>query len=131
MRRSNVLLRVLSVGIAIALFLVVRGERRVTETYTVPLEAVLPARLRPVTELPTEVTVSVSGSWARLRTLDPDALGPIRLDLSRAGSGGATWYVRPEALHVPRGVHVDSIYPAQGTVELRRGVSVEAVPSHP
>ncbi len=120
MRRSELALALLAVAIAVGLLLVVRGEKRVTTSYTVAVRARLPAELRPAGPLPTEVTVSVSGPWARLRTLDPAALGPLRLDLSRATPGVATWYVKPETLHLPRGVRVDALHPAQGSVELRR-----------
>lgn len=120
MRRPDLALALLAVAIALALLLVVRGEKRVTTTYTVAVRSVLPPELRPAGPLPSEATVSVSGPWARLRTLDPAALGPLRLDLSRAVPGVATWYVKPEALHLPRGVRVDAVHPAQGSVELRR-----------
>jgi hypothetical protein len=120
MRRSDLALALLAVAIAVGLLLVVRGEKRVTATYTVAVRSVLPADLRPEGPLPSEATIAVSGPWSRLRTLDPAALGALRLDLSRATPGVATWYVKPEALHLPRGVRVDAVHPAQGSVELRR-----------
>ncbi len=120
MRRSELLLALLALAIALGLLLVVRGEKRVTSTYTVAVRSVLPPGLGPVGPLPSEATVTISGPWARLRTLDPAALGTLRLDLSRAVPGVTTWYVKPEALRLPRGVRVDAVHPAQGSVELRR-----------
>lgn len=129
MRRSDVALAFLAVVSAVALFLVVRGERRVTATYAVPVEAALPRGLAPDPALPSEVSVAISGPWARLRTLDPSALA-LRAELSRAAPGAATWYLRSDALHLPRGLRVDAIHPAQGSVELRRS-PVEGAPFHP
>ncbi len=119
MRSSDAGLRVLALVVAVALLVVVRGERVVTLGYTVPLLPRLPPGLAVAGPLPADVIVSISGPWARLRVIDPADLGPVVADLSRAGPGAAPWSVRPEALHVPRGVRVDSIYPSQGTVELR------------
>ncbi len=120
MRRSDLALALLAVAIALALFVIVRGERRVTAAYAVPVEAVLPPRAPPIDALPTEVTVAVNGPWARLRVLDPATLGPVRIDVTRAGGGQVAWRARAEALRVPHGLRVESITPAQGTIDLRR-----------
>jgi hypothetical protein len=119
-RSSDVLLRLVAVAVAVGLFLVVRGERQVTLTLDVPLAARLPPAAVAAGPLPAEVSVTVSGPWSRLRAIDGEDLGPAVVDLTRAGAGAVPWVVRPEALHLPRGVRVDSIYPAQGTVELSR-----------
>jgi hypothetical protein len=118
--RSDLGLRLLSLGIAGALFLVVRGERRVSTNFSVPLEARLPAGLELGSPLPSHLTVTVSGPWARLRGLASQQIGPVTIDLSRTGPGFATWYVRSESLHLPQGVRVESLYPSQGTVDLLR-----------
>ncbi len=131
MRRSDVLLKLLAAAISVALLLVVRGERRVSTTFPVPVEARLPPGLAPAAALPPDVSVTVTGPWARMRDLDGAGLGPIVLDLSRARAGAATWLVRPEVLHVPRGVRVDAVYPAQGTVELVAAAAVEPSALHP
>jgi hypothetical protein len=128
-RRSDLALALLAVVVAVALFLVVRGERRVAATYSVPVVATLPKDLAPDPAIPSEVSVAISGPWARLRTLDPSAL-VLRAELSRTGAGVATWYLRSEALHLPRGLRVDAIHPAQGSVELHRA-PVEGAPTHP
>ena len=122
MRRSDLALALLAVAIALALFVVVRGERRVTAAYTVPVEAVLAPRLQPVDALPAEVTVAVNGPWARLRILDPASLGSFRINVTRAGAGQVAWRARAEALRIPHGLRVESITPAQGTIDLRGDV---------
>lgn len=122
MRRSDLALGLLAVAIAVALYVVVRGERRVTAAYTVPIDAVLAPRVPHVEGLPTEVTVAVSGQWARLRVLDPASLGPVRVDVSRAGAGQLAWRARAEAVRLPLGLRLESITPAQGTIDLRRDV---------
>lgn len=120
MRRSDLVLALFSIALAFALFVVVRGERRVTAVFTVPVEAVLAPRLPQLDTLPAEVTVAVNGPWARLRVLDAARVGPVRIDVTRAGSAQAAWRVRAEALHLPHGLRVESITPSQGTVDLRR-----------
>jgi hypothetical protein len=118
MRSSDPVLRLVALAIAVGLFVVVHGERRVTVTFAVPLAPRLAAGFA-ADSLPADVSVTVSGPWSRLRAIDGEDLGPAVIDLTRAGPGSVPWVVRPEALHVPRGVRVESIYPAQGTVELR------------
>lgn len=122
MRRSDLALALLSLAIALALFVVVRGERRVTAAFTVPVEAVLAPRVPPLDALPTEVTVAVSGPWSRLRVLDAARVGPVRIDVARAGAGQAAWRARAEALHLPHGLRIESITPSQGTVDLPRDI---------
>lgn len=122
MRRSDVLLRLLSLAIAIGLLVFVRGERRVTAAYVVPARADVPERAIAGVPLPDEVTVVVSGTWARLRGLDAAELGPVRIEVPRNARGVVTWRARPEALHLPSGARVESITPAQGSIELRRDV---------
>jgi hypothetical protein len=118
-RSSDAALRVLALVVAVALLVVVRGERTVTVSVNVPLAPRLPPALGVAGSLPADVSVSLAGPWSRLRAIDPADLGPALADLTRAGPATAAWSVRPETLHVPRGVRVASIYPATGTVELR------------
>jgi hypothetical protein len=119
-RRSDLRLKLLSLAMAAALLFVIRGERRVSYTLTVPIAARLPHGLELADPLPASLRASVAGPWSRLRTLDGNDLGPVTIDLSRTGPGLASWSVRPESLHVPAGVRVESLYPLQGTVELQR-----------
>jgi hypothetical protein len=119
-RQSDRGLQILSFAMAVALLFVVHGERRVSYTFTIPLEARLPLGLEPSAPLPDSLRVSVSGPWARLRSLDGTDLGPVTIDLSRSGPGVASWFVRPESLHLPPGARVESLYPSQGTVDLQR-----------
>jgi hypothetical protein len=119
-RRSDLRLKLLSFGLAAALLVVVRGERRSALILSVPLEARLPAGLEPAAPLPSQLRVAIAGPWARLRALDEGDLGRVTIDLSQTGPGVASWYVRPESLHLPSGVQVESVYPSQGTVVLGR-----------
>lgn len=118
--RSNLGLRFLSLLIALVLFLVVRGERHVSQRYEVPLRVRLPVGVAPSGSMPNHLRVSLTGPWARLRSLRGKDIGPVTLDLSATGPGTATWFVRADALRLPSGVHVESIYPSQGEVELVR-----------
>ncbi len=120
MKQSDLGLKLLSLLMAAALLVVVRGERRASWAVTVPIEARLPEGLEPAVPLPSSLRVSLSGSWARLRSLDGAEVGPVTIDLSRTGAGVASWFVRPESLRLPSGVRVESLYPSQGTVSLQR-----------
>lgn len=120
MQQSDRGLRLLSVAMAAALLFVVHGERRASYSLVVPIEAKLPAGLEPAAPLPQTLRVSLSGPWARLRSLDGGDVGPVTIDLSRTGPGVASWFVRPESLRLPVGVRVESLYPSQGTVQLER-----------
>ena len=122
MRRSDHLMWLLSAAIAFALLVIVHGERRVTVAYVLPVDTDVPDGVVASPSLPEDVTVVVSGPWARLRGLGAEKLGPVRVELSRASHGVVAWRARPEALHVPSGARVESITPAQGSVELRRDV---------
>jgi hypothetical protein len=119
-KQSDLGLKVLSVLMAAALLVVVRGERRASWAVTVPIEARLPEGLEPAMPLPSSLRVVVSGPWARLRALDGADVGPVTIDLSRTGAGAASWFVRPESLRLPSGVRVESLYPSQGSVSLQR-----------
>jgi hypothetical protein len=127
-QRTDLALRLVAGVIAVSLFLIVSGDRRVTASYTVPVVAAQPAGARAAaTPPPAAVTVVLSGPWARLRGVSAETLGPIRLDLTREASGLRTWYVRSEETlerRLPRGVRLEDIrledlHPAQG--ELGRG----------
>ncbi|HEX8910449.1 MAG TPA: hypothetical protein VF805_14685 [Anaeromyxobacteraceae bacterium] len=120
MRQSDRGLGLLSLAMAAALLFVVHGERRASYTLVVPIEAKLPSGLEPAAPLPVSLHVSLSGPWARLRSLDAGDVGPVTIDLSRTGAGVASWFVRPESLRLPPGVRVESLYPSQGTVQLER-----------
>jgi hypothetical protein len=117
-RRSELGLRLLSFALALALMVVVHGERRVSLTFTVPAEVQLPGQLRPAAPLPAIVRVSVAGPWARLRSLQAADVGPAAIDFTPTSPDVATWSVRPESLHLPNGVQVEAISPSQGTVQL-------------
>jgi hypothetical protein len=127
-RSSDAVLRLVSVAIAVGLFVVVRGERQVTLTFVVPVAPRVPPSLAAASPNPADVSVTVTGPWSRLRAVEGVDLGPAVVDLTRAGPGTVSWLVRPEALHAPRGVRVDSIYPAQGTIELSRADGIAPPP---
>ena len=86
----------------------------------IPLQTRTPAGLSPTTPLPTHLTVSVIGPWSMLRSLSDERLGPVTLDLNASGPGVAAWFVRPQSIHLPAGVRITSLFPAQGTVELAK-----------
>jgi hypothetical protein len=119
-QRSDLRLKFLSLAMAAALLFVIRGERRVAFTLTVPTAVKLPRGLEAADPLPETLRISLAGPWSRLRTLDANDVGPVTIDLSRTGHGRASWFVRPESLHLPAGVHVESLSPSQGTVEVQR-----------
>jgi len=128
MGRTKLTLALLALGVSLALFVLVRGERHVALSYVVPCEVAVPPGLALTAPLPPDVTVTFSGPWRRLRSLSPADVGPIRIDFSRVRAGSASWSVRPESLHLPRDVHVDSVFPAQGTADLRPAAPAPSPP---
>lgn len=114
-------LRVLSVAIAVALWLVIavedretRGQRAVSAsvTYNSSPDMVL---IDPVQEL----RVLLSGPETQIATLDPRSVS-VRVDLSEAEPGRHTLSLGPDDVSLPPNLRVESITPNQLQVEVDR-----------
>jgi YbbR domain-containing protein len=105
-------LKVLSLVLAVLLWMVVSGEETVERGLRVPLELLqVPAGLELTGEVPATVDVRVrgaSGSLSRVSTGDVVAV----LDLRSARSGRRLFPLTPEQVRVPFGVEVVQVQPS-------------------
>src|SRR5258708_2543851 len=105
-------LKVLSLGLALLLWMVVAGEETVERGLRVPLELQqMPAGIEVLGDIPTTVDVrvrGVSGALSRVGTGDVVAV----LDLRSARSGRRLFPLTPEQVRVPFGVEVVQVTPS-------------------
>ena len=105
-------LKVLSLGLAVLLWMVVAGEETVERGLRVPLELQqMPAGIEVLGEIPTTVDVRVrggSGALSRVGTGDVVAV----LDLRSARSGRRLFPLTPDQVRVPFGVEVVQVTPS-------------------
>jgi YbbR domain-containing protein len=109
---GNLGLKVISVGIAVLLWMVVSGEATVERGLRVPLELQqMPAGLELESELPALVDVRLRGGST---TLSRVAAGDIveMLDVHTARPGQRLFQLTPDQVRVPFGVQVLQITPA-------------------
>ncbi len=108
----NFWLRLLSVGLALLLWMVVSGEATVERGLRVPLELTqVPAGLELLGEVPASVDVRVrgaSGTLSRVGTGDVVAV----LDLHTAQSGRRLFPLTPDQVRVPFGVEIVQVMPS-------------------
>src|SRR5437867_8541727 len=99
-------LKVLSVGLAILLWMAVAGEETVERGLRVPLELQqFPAGLELAGEVPTTVDVRVRGASGTLSRVSAGEVVAV-IDLRAARSGRRLFPLTPEQVRVPFGVEV-------------------------
>ncbi|HEY8133313.1 MAG TPA: CdaR family protein [Thermoanaerobaculia bacterium] len=111
---SNWSLKILSVFLAITLWLVVSAPRREPASeraFAAPLSLVrMPRDLVITTQVPDTVSVRLRGRGSDLRSLSSQNL-EVTLDLSSAQAGDVTITLLPRAINVPPEIEVVSIDP--------------------
>lgn len=110
-------LQILSLIIAMVLWMLVLTGDTVEMTARIPLEIVVSKGMTISNEVPDEVTFTLSGPRAFLKRLDPDDL-MIQMDLRNIEPGFVTLRVRPSMLDVPKGVRVLQYSPSYVTPRL-------------
>jgi YbbR domain-containing protein len=114
---ENLGLKILSLVVAIGFFGFIHGAERAQRTFLVSLVTVPPpdsANRTLMTQLPTEIAVTLRGSRAQLDDLRAEDLGTVRLDLS---SGTEDVIHFDETMfRVPPGMSVEQIYPPKVSV---------------
>ncbi len=107
---DNFWLKLFSLVCSLGLYAFIHGAERAERTVEVDV-VVLPAPpdRQLLTQLPTQVTVTVSGPRTQLDALKRDDLGPLQIDL-RSGRGSRI-DLDPATLRVPTGVSVQQMYP--------------------
>ena len=123
-------LKLLSLGLAVALWMIVAGEETVERGLRVPLELVqFPAGLELPIEAPTVVDVRVRGSSTTLSRVAPGDIVAV-LDLRAARPGRRVFQLTPEQVRVPFGVEVVQVTPASVAMLFENSVSA-TVPISP
>jgi YbbR domain-containing protein len=109
----NLGLKLLAIGLSLLLFSLVHSDVDAQRSMFIDVVALLPppdAGRMLVSELPTQVKVTLRGSRSRLSDLSRDDFSPIQLDL-RVGTNGY-YYFRPDEVDIAGGVHVVEIEPS-------------------
>lgn len=110
-------LKAVSVGLAIALWMVVAGESTVERGLRVPLELQqFPAGLELQGEPPALVDIRVRGTSGVLARMSPGEIVAV-LDLHGARQGRRLFQLTPEHVRTPFGVEVTQITPASIALE--------------
>ena len=123
-------LKLLSLGLAVALWMIVAGEETVERGLRVPLELVqFPAGLELPIEAPTVVDVRVRGSSTTLSRVAPGDIVAV-LDLRAARPGRRVFQLTPEQVRVPFGAEVVQVTPASIAMLFENSVSA-TVPISP
>lgn len=124
-------LKVLSLGIALLLWMVVSGEETVERGLRVPLELQqASAGLELTGDIPTTVDVRVRGASGTLSRLSPGDVVAV-LDLRTAQEGHRLFPVTPDQVRVPFGVQVVQVMPSAIAMAFERSASkqVAVVPA--
>jgi YbbR domain-containing protein len=124
-------LKVLSIGLAVLLWMVVAGEEVVERGLRVPLELQqFPSGLELQAEPPGFVDVRVRGGSGTLARLTPSDIVAV-LDLRTARRGRRLFQMTPEEVRVPFGIEVVQISPAGIALVFERSVTrqVPVVPA--
>ncbi|HXZ88222.1 MAG TPA: CdaR family protein [Candidatus Binataceae bacterium] len=128
--RRNMGLRVISLGLAIGLWIFVNaGQHESLKQFTVPIVyRGLPRGFVIANQHPEIVTIQVSGPRTLLSLIDPSRIA-LRIDLAGVTVGQASFKVGPDAFAVPRQTSVESILPSQIVLDIDRIVT-RSVPVH-
>src|SRR3954470_9569991 len=120
-------IKVLSMVLAVTLFVLVRSDKDATSGAYVKIIYTLPEDRVLVSDPVSEVKVSVRGPWTKLQHLDR-SLEPIRIDLTRVHAPEV--HLDEDMVKVPAGVRVASIVPSELQVECEPRI-VREVPVQP
>ena len=133
----NLGLKLFSLGLAFALWLVVAGEQRVEHALSVPLKLTqLPEKMALINDPAGFVTVKLRGPKSLVTALAPDEVD-LNLELSRLKEGENQVPIRAEQFGLPRGVEVLQISPSRVRLvlepvverEVRVAARVEGAPA--
>lgn len=122
---GNAWLKLLSLGIALGLWMVVSGQETVERGLRVPLELTqVPAGLELLGDVPATVDVRVRGASG---TLSRVAAGDVVavLDLHTAQTGRRLFPLTPDQVRVPFGVEIMQVLPSAVTMAFEPSTSRE------
>ena len=119
----NLGLKVLSIGVAVLLWMVVAGEETVDRSLRVPLELQqFPPGLELQSDVPPTVDVRVRGTTGALGRVMPGDIAAV-LDLRGARPGRRLFQLNPDLVRAPAGVEVIQILPATVAMVLEPSAS--------
>jgi YbbR domain-containing protein len=126
---ANTGTKIISLLIAILLWVIVLGSRNVEMNRSYPIELITPDNLAVANpgDVPRRVTYRLRGPKAFLRNVMEKDVEPIRIDLLSAGPGAVTRRFFKENVRLPIGVSVEGIVPSSLLVRLET-VRTRAVP---
>lgn len=117
---NNLPLKLLSLLLAVALWVLATGAKDSERDISVPLSiGNLPAGLSVASSLPGTVDVTVAGPKIRLLGLRPEEMS-LSLDLSNLHEGTVTFSGMEKRLRIPPGITVMRLYPSAIDVKLVR-----------
>jgi YbbR domain-containing protein len=110
--------KVISVVIAIVLWVVVLGSRNVEVTKEIPLEIITSGELTAANDVPEKIAFRLAGPKAFLRAVLDRREDPIRVNLAGAKPGFITYRFFSDNIRLPIGVKVLSINPTAILIKL-------------
>jgi len=110
--------KVVSVIVAIVLWIVVLGSRATEVTKEIPISITTPPDLIVSNDVPEKVLFRLSGPKAFLRAILDRPEEPIRVNLSGAKSGLVTYRFFADNIRLPIGVRVLQVNPASMIIKL-------------
>ena len=121
---ERVLIKLSSLGIAIALFFFVHEGQQQNRSFTLPLELTVPRGVVQTNEVARQIEVSVVGPKSTVDQLSPKLLGPMRIDLSPFGTGVSTYFFQKGMLPgLGKGVSITAITPSYVVVRIEKEIS--------
>jgi len=130
---ANIGTKLVSLVVAIVLWVVVLGSRNVEVSKEVPLEVLTPPELVVANEMPERLTFRLSGPKAFLRSVLDRREEPIRVNLIGNKPGLVTYRFFSDHIRLPIGVRVLSVNPSSVLIKLeavkKREVPVRVVTS--
>ncbi|MCB0308315.1 MAG: hypothetical protein KDD48_03005 [Bdellovibrionales bacterium] len=110
--KSQPILKLLSLGMALFLWFMVRAERKLETNLDVSIElANIPKNLVIAREFDSILQVRVVGPSSKVERLKQDHSNAYRLDLSSAKTGANTFWIHEEDLELPFGVRIVQVVP--------------------
>jgi len=110
--------KIISVIVAIVLWVIVLGSRVVEVTKEVPLEILTSSEVIASNDIPEKIAFKLSGPKAFLRTIFDRREDPIRINLTGEKAGLVTRRFFSDNIRVPIGVKVQGITPAAILIKL-------------
>lgn len=115
--------KLLSLGVALALFFFVREGQQETKSLALPLELSVPRGVVQTNEVARQVEISITGPKAAVDSLNVDDLGPLTIDLSPFGTGVSTYFFQKAMIPgLGKGVSVSSITPSYVVVRIEKEI---------